>query len=81
MFPGNAVLSPQDQALVLPVGYARHFPAGTDRSGHCLWDIIVAKEKQAAAKQTFVFLATLTSKRPMKSDRERESACLRVLMI
>ncbi len=33
--------------------------------------ILNAKEKQAAAKLTFVFRAFITSKRPMKSDRER----------
>jgi hypothetical protein len=30
-----------------------------------------AKEKQATAKQAFVFLAPLTSKRPMKSGIKR----------
>lgn len=30
-----------------------------------------AKEKQATAKQAFVFLALLTSKRLMKSGKER----------
>ncbi len=42
--------------------------------------LIDAKEKQATAKQAFVFLASLTSKRPMKSDRKRVSAGLRVLI-
>ena len=34
-------------------------------------DILDANEKQAAAKLTFVFHASVTSKRPMKSDRQR----------
>lgn len=34
-------------------------------------DIMSAEEKQAAAKQTFVFPAVLMSKRPMKSDKKR----------
>ena len=42
------------------------------------YNVPSAKEKQAAAKQTFVFLARETSKGPMKSDRERVSAGLRV---
>jgi len=33
--------------------------------------IIAAKEKQAPAKQAFVFHAALTSKRPMKSGMKR----------
>ena len=44
-------------------------------------DIMTAEKKQAAAKQTFVFSAVLTSKRPMKSGRKRDSAGLRVYMI
>lgn len=39
-----------------------------------LHDIIVAEENQAAPKKTFGFPAALTSKRPMKSDKKRESA-------
>jgi len=34
-------------------------------------DIIAAEEKQATAKQAFVFPAALTSKRPMKSGIKR----------
>lgn len=41
-------------------------------------DIITAKVKQAALKETFVFPAALTSKRLMKSDIKRVSAGLRV---
>ncbi len=44
------------------------------------YDIIAAKEKQATAKQAFVFPAALTSKRPMKSDKEHASAGLRVFV-
>jgi len=33
-----------------------------------------AKEKQAAPKETFVFPAPLTSKRPMKSDKRAQRA-------
>ena len=40
--------------------------------------LMSAKEKQATAKQAFVFLAPLMSKRPMESDKERVSAGLRV---
>ncbi len=43
-----------------------------------IYDIIATVEKQATAKQAFVFPTALTSKRPMKSDRERVSAGLRV---
>ncbi|MCM1027854.1 MAG: hypothetical protein NC432_15620 [Roseburia sp.] len=38
-----------------------------------VFDIIGAKENQAAAKQTFDFPAPLTSKRPAKQDKEREA--------
>ena len=37
-----------------------------------------AKEKQASAEQTFVFLRSLTSKAPAKQAGERVSAGLRV---
>ena len=39
-----------------------------------------AKEKQAAAKQTFVFQRSLTSKQAAKQTRKRGSAGLRVLL-
>ncbi len=42
------------------------------------YNILAAKEKEAAAKPTFTFPAAVTSKRPMKSDKERVSAGLRV---
>ena len=38
------------------------------------YDIMSAKEKQAAAKQTFVFLAPLANEYPAKQDGERVSA-------
>lgn len=41
-------------------------------------DITSAMKKQAAPKETFVFSAPLTSKCPIQSDVERESADLRV---
>ncbi len=42
------------------------------------YNVLAAKEKEAAAKPTFTFPAAITSKRPMKSDKERVSAGLRV---
>ena len=38
------------------------------------YDIMSAREKQAAAKQTFVFLAPLANEYPAKQDAERVSA-------
>ena len=43
-------------------------------------DIMSAKKKQATAKRAFAFLAPLSSKRPMISDEERDSASLRGLI-
>ena len=36
----------------------------------CFYDIMSAKEKEAAAKQTFTFLAPLTNKQPCEAGRD-----------
>jgi len=51
-----------------PAGSQQPRGIETDEAIH---DIIAAKEKQATAKQAFVFHAALTSKRPMKSGMKR----------
>ena len=38
------------------------------------YDIMSAEEKQAAAKQTFVFPAPLANECPAKQDKKRDSA-------
>ena len=42
--------------------------------GFAFYDIMSLKEKQAAAKQTFVFLGSLANEYPAKQDVERDSA-------